>query len=172
MHNPRSRTIYDWALEGLSILFLTGTFYPLLFLGQFDDNSSIPVHFNIYGEIDRWGSPNALLHIPLLSLLFYCFLTFVERFYKKFNYPVKINTEKTELANVIYRLGVRLMRHLKLLLIILFCYVSNSTFCVTIGKCNGINMVVFTVAWLIGIIFLLLFFSKKMIKVKNSNSML
>lgn len=73
-HEIRSNYV-TVALLGIMIL-LTG--YGLLTLPE-----KIPIHFNLSGKADRWGSPINLLVIAVLSLLVEGLLWFTDRFIEK-----------------------------------------------------------------------------------------
>jgi hypothetical protein len=164
MHNPRIRTFYDWVLEILSMVFLIASFYPLFHIGKLND--VIPVHFNIYGEADGWGNRNTLCVIPLIAVIMYILLSGVEKYYKKFNYPVNpVKFKNEKITNTLYRMGIRLIRHLKLFAIMFFCYLSNVMFEVAVNKDDRLNMLALYL-WLVGVLIMLLFFAIKMFRLK------
>ena len=128
------RTYYDWILEGIAFLGLICAFLPLFYYNQLGDKKLIPTHYNMYGEIDGWEGRESLFVLALVVLLIYTGLLFTEKFYKKFNYPIKI---KDKNATHIYRTGIRLQRHLRALIMIFFAYLNISGLMVGLGKCSG-----------------------------------
>lgn len=130
MDNPLKKTCYDRVSEALSILSVAAAFFPLLFYKQLGDGNIIPIHYNSAGEIDGWGSRCVLWILPLLALLFYIGFSFLEKYYKKWNYPIKITTGN---AASVYRASVCLMRRLKLFCLIAFAYLNNSSLAVASG---------------------------------------
>lgn len=163
MNNPRGKTTYDRILETVSVLILCGTIFPFLHFGKLTENN-VPVHFGINGQADGWGSPYLLWFIPAIVVIIYIGLTYIEKQYKKFNYPVKIKNE--EVAGIIYRLGVRLIRHIKLIVTAIFCYMGNCVFLVATHKAERLYVPVFYL--LTGSMFIvILFYLIKMIRLKK-----
>lgn len=122
-HMPTRRTTYDWVIEIISFLSLIATCVPLFFYNRMNGNVSFPIHYNLYGKADGWGDRTFLLYFISAAIVLYVYLTFSERFYKRFLYPVKMNEQN---ASSIYRLGIRLRRHVKLFVMLIFAYMSNS----------------------------------------------
>jgi uncharacterized membrane protein len=74
-------------------LFFAGATVLLVFIQFSSLPAEIPTHFNIQGAVDRYGSKNTILFLPLLSLIIVCGLIFLTRFPHTFNYPTKITPE-------------------------------------------------------------------------------
>lgn len=53
----------------------------------------IPTHFGMDGNPNGWGSPVALLLLPVIALAVYLLITVVSRFPAAFNYPVRVTAE-------------------------------------------------------------------------------
>lgn len=119
MNNPLERTRYDRMIEALSLLALASSVIPLFFYTELGPGVRIPVHFNHAGEIDGWAGRSFLWQLPLLSAVFYIGLTWWEKRYKRFRYPFRVDPS-APYAQPVYRLGVRMMRHLKLFLLLIF----------------------------------------------------
>ena len=117
------RNTEDWILEILSFLGLLGCLYPLLFYGEFEAGEVFPMHYNFRGEVDGWTDRSILWILPVISVSIYLILLVSERFYRKFTYPVRVNDDNKE---QLYRLGVRMLRWLRLFIALLFCNVKNS----------------------------------------------
>ena len=162
MDTPLKRTCYDWVLEISAFLGLLGVFSPLCFYGRLSDKDLIPIHYNASGQIDGWGDRSDLLLLAFFTLLLYLGLFFGERFYKKFNYPVKIADHN---AGLLYRLAVRLLRHLKLLLVAFFAYLNISSLMVGLGEGSGANGTVM-ILYLVCLFALLIFYYVKMFSLK------
>ncbi|MDR1056481.1 MAG: DUF1648 domain-containing protein [Prevotellaceae bacterium] len=158
MGNPQKRTTYDWILETVSVLALLWSFCPLLFYGRLDDETLIPIHYNLDGEIDGWGERYFLWIIPLIALVFYIGLSVFEKYYKRSNYPYK-TTEKN--ANYLYRQRVQLSRHLKFFSILIFAYLNNSSYAIATGNGSGLSkfIMIFLMA---GLFISLIFFYVRM----------
>ncbi len=78
---------------------------------------TIPVHFNIKGEPDRFGGRQTLLFIPGISTLIYIMLTVMNKFPHVFNYPVKITEENAPRQ---YRYATRMVRYMKFAMSVIF----------------------------------------------------
>lgn len=50
----------------------------------------VPAHYNLSGVVDRWGSKNEILILPVIALLLYCLLSVVECFPQIWNIPFTI----------------------------------------------------------------------------------
>lgn len=102
------KSIYDWVIETLTTLCLLWSFYPFCFYSKF--TGPVPIHYNALGQVDIWGNRSFFWLLPLLSLTFYIGISISEKYYSKFNYPIKV-TEKN--ANSLYKLALGLLRHMK-----------------------------------------------------------
>jgi hypothetical protein len=159
MKNNIKKTTYDILLEIVAIAALLGSFYPLLFYNTIDSDVLIPVHYNFLGEADSWGGRSALWHMPLLGLTLYIGLSILQKYPEIYNYPCKV-TKKN--VNYIYRMGVRLVMHFKVLGLLLLAYINNSSYAAVIGKNFGQSNYVI-IFFIMGLLFLGVFFIFKMI---------
>lgn len=163
MDAPTKRNSYDRIIEILSLVCLLGTFVPLLFYKDLGEGTLIPIHYNASGQIDGWGDRSDLWHLPVIATLFYIGFTVLERFYKKFNYPVRVTASN---APVLYKLAVRMTRLLKLLILLLFAYLAIASHTTAIWKTSGINNWIMN-GMMTGLFAALLFYCIKMIEAKN-----
>lgn len=122
-HTKPKRSIYFWILEIATLLSLIWCFYPLLHYNTLI-NTTIPIHYDINGEVNAWGSRSFLWFLPLLSLAMYIGISVLEKYYPKLNYPVKVTPEN---AVPLYRLTLSLLRHVKFFVILLFAYINNAS---------------------------------------------
>jgi len=83
----------------------------------------IPIHFDLSGSPDGYGSKNTIWIIPGIVTLIIFLLNFLSRFPHKFNYISKINEDN---AAKKYKSSVRLLRILSFNISILFCYIIVS----------------------------------------------
>lgn len=92
-----------------------------MFVYAFDSINSlpetIPVHFDIKGQPDGYGSSLTLLGLPIIALILTVGLTILNKYPEIFNYTVKINEENAERQ---YRAATRLIRWLKVAIILTF----------------------------------------------------
>lgn len=115
-----SYTRFQKALEFITVIILLGTFiYLILSWGKLPDK--IPAHYNAAGIVDRWGSKNEILTLPIMSIVLYILLTIVSFFPSIWNAPVKI----TEGNRWFVYCNLKTMLILiKMEIIILFCYMT------------------------------------------------
>lgn len=109
------RTDYFLRITGFVIIvfvWLTAVYYYYYQLPEI-----ISVHFNLKGEMDRMGSKNHLLLIPLIASILFIFLSILLKFPDKFNYPMPITFENAQKQ---YKRGIRLIRWLNISLGIIF----------------------------------------------------
>ncbi len=122
----------------------------------------VPLHYDITGEVTRWGEPSSLWTSSVLALLVYLLLSALQKYPGVLNYPVKVTPDN---AKGLYALGMDLVRGLKLLLTLLFAYTGHVTFAVAVGK--GMRMSAFVIAaWLCLLVILLVTYWIKMQKLK------
>ena len=86
---------------------------------------TIPSHYNVVGEIDGYSGRISVFILPIVCLLVvYLPLTILQRFPNTYNFPVKVTEENAE---ILYTMGVRVIRCLKLLAIIIFALLLAET---------------------------------------------
>jgi len=134
MENHRKKTTYDKILEIVAIVALLAGFYPLLYYSSIDSNALFPTHYRFFGEIDGWGGRSTLWTMALIGLTFYVGLSVLQKFPKIYNYPCKVTEQN---ADYLYRLGVQLVRQVKVLCVFIMAYANNSIYRVVIGKDTG-----------------------------------
>jgi len=78
---------------------------------------TIAVHFDSGGEVDGYGSKFTIIILAILGTLLFIGLETLTRFPHTFNYPVPIDQGN---APVLYRLQVRMLRYLNLVIVCLF----------------------------------------------------
>jgi uncharacterized membrane protein len=62
--------------------------------------NEIPGHYNAAGVVDRWGSKNELLIMPIIITILYSLLTAVSFFPSIWNIPVETNEENIEFVYI------------------------------------------------------------------------
>lgn len=111
---------YDVFIEVACLLCLTGTLaYLFVTWGQIPDE--IPGHYNALGEVDRITSKGSLIALPIISWIFYIGLTVIGRFPQVWNTGVRITEENRDR---VYRVLKNMLGTLKLLLVIVFSYLT------------------------------------------------
>jgi hypothetical protein len=98
--------------------------------------SSVPTHFNAIGAIDGYGPKNALLIVPLVTVLLYCLLSLVCFFPESFNYPVPVTDENRGRLEPI---AFALLGWLKAELAWLFVYLTWGSIRAAVGQAQGLG---------------------------------
>ena len=105
----------------LTVLLFTVAL-PVFYFSDLPD--MIPKHYNIAGIPDSFGSKNIIIILPVISIIFYVGLTFLRRYPHIFNYPSEITDEN---AIKQYRIAVKMLRFLLLILLSAFAYITFAT---------------------------------------------
>ncbi len=83
--------------------------------------AQIPVHFDLAGRPDRWGTPEMLWLIPLMTAVIYSLMTLVARYPSAFNFPMRINpVTRPRLESI----ALNLISWLKVEVLGLFCWIQ------------------------------------------------
>jgi Protein of unknown function (DUF1648) len=81
------RVLEAFALVALAVQgFLTWR----AFVGPERLPARVPMHFDVAGNPDGWGSPASLLFFPGIAVFIYLLFSVVTRFPSAFNYPVRV----------------------------------------------------------------------------------
>jgi uncharacterized membrane protein len=125
----------DWVIEFVSLFFLLILIaLPLIFSKDLPEK--VPVHFNLAGDPDRYGTRLSLWLLPLVGFVTYLGMTILESFPQIYNYPVKITAE-----NIVkqYTMGTRLIRILKTVILIVYSFLSYQTIKTAMGNTIGLG---------------------------------
>ncbi|WP_033827088.1 SdpI family protein [Bacillus andreraoultii] len=103
------KTKSEWIFDSIgyttyiaSIVFLIGIW------GRLPDK--VPAHYNLAGEIDRWGSKWELLILPIIGGLTLIFMQILENYPEIHNYPSRLNEEN---AAQFYLISRKMLNQLK-----------------------------------------------------------
>jgi uncharacterized membrane protein len=113
----------DYLLEICSILILFSIVIVVM-VNYSTLQNIIPTHYNLTGAADSYGSKNTMWIYPLVAILFYVGLSIVIKYPHKFNYPITITNLNVKR---VYKLGIMVIRLIKLLFLVLLFYVSLKT---------------------------------------------
>jgi uncharacterized membrane protein len=113
----------DRLIELLSIVVL-GMIWGLLIFYYAKMPDIVPVHFDVKGQPDAYGSKHTLVVLPVIAVLLFTGMTILNRFPHIFNYPVKITPEN---ALRQYSVATRLIRILKLVIMFVFLMIEYFT---------------------------------------------
>lgn len=82
---------------------------------------SIPIHYNLRGEIDGYGSKLIIFLGPLIAAVVSAGMSLLNKYPHIFNYPATITEQNAERQ---YLLATRLFRFIKLAVAIIFIYIN------------------------------------------------
>jgi len=113
-------TKFQKVIEIITIILLI-SIWAYLILSWDTIPAKIPGHYNGAGVVDRWGSKNEILVMPIASIALYALLTMVSYFPSTWNIPVEITEENREF---VYRNVKTMLSLLKLEVITTFTYIT------------------------------------------------
>ncbi|WP_410222409.1 DUF1648 domain-containing protein [Pedobacter sp.] len=113
----------DIIIEALSIIVLV-TLAVITVVSYKNLPDIVPVHFNLAGGADRFGSKKEIFALPLIAIVIYTLLTILNRYPHIFNYPTQI-TEANALQQ--YTNATKLLRYLKLIIVSIFLLIFYFT---------------------------------------------
>ena len=119
--------------------------------------SEIPAHYNVVGEVDRWGSKGEMLILPIIGFVMWIGMTVLEKFPHLYNY---INLTK-ENARAQYLNGRLLINVLKNEIVLLFSYGTWKNVQVAIGDQDSLGV------WFLPVFLLIIFGSTVYFIVKS-----
>jgi hypothetical protein len=108
----------------------------------------IPVHFDLSGHADGFGSKVMLLSLPAVATLLFLGMTVLNRFPHVFNYPVPI-TETNARAQ--YTLATRMIRYYKCSIVFIFGLIAFKTIQLAHGHADRLGI------WVLPLILALVF---------------
>jgi uncharacterized membrane protein len=151
-NRPRKKVPFeplDIIVECVSIsLFVFLIIYTFLVYQQLPD--TIPTHFSYKGEVDDFGSKSVLVLLPILGIVLYVGLFFLNKYPHIHNYMVNI-TEENALKN--YRFSTRIVRYTNLFLAIVFTLIQYMMIVSAQGKTTSLGS--WIVPTIIGVSFII-----------------
>ncbi|PSL05762.1 DUF1648 domain-containing protein [Cecembia rubra] len=116
-------TAWDKILEGLGFLALVLLLViPIYYYPELPDR--IPKHYDATGQVTAYGGKGILWVMPIIGLITYAGLFFINKVPHIFNYPTEITTENAERQ---YRIATRMIRTLNVIIVYTFLYTSYGT---------------------------------------------
>ena len=85
-------TLYQRILSILSFLLLAGQILCLILRWNHLPDE-IPTHFGLSGQADAYGSKGSVILLPVISILIYLLMIFVEKFPELWNVPGHVTPE-------------------------------------------------------------------------------
>ena len=121
--------------------------------------NEIPMHYDLMGNVDRWGNKTELIILPIMTFLMCSFISVIELFPQVWNTGVKITEENKER---VYRILKNMVKTLKLVVIADFSFM-------TIYSLMGKNLPIwFSPVFLTLVFGDLIFWLVKLVKVSKS----
>lgn len=147
---------YDILVECVCLILLFGVFI-YLFLSWNSIPDKIPGHYDAMGNVDRVGSKNELLVLPIISWIMYLGMTVIGKFPQIWNTGVTVTEENKER---VYRVLKNMLSTIKLIIVAVFVYL-------TINSSQAISLSV----WFVPVFLILMFgsiiyFIIKLVRVK------
>lgn len=120
----------------------------------------VPTHFGLSGPPDSFGPKSSLLALPVIATVLYVGLTFVSRFPRVFNYPVKL-TEENQAR--LMPLGTAVVGWLKAEVLWIFAWLMLTTVQIALGRSSGLSAAFLPVS--LGVVAITVgFFWRRMLK--------
>lgn len=125
----------DKLLETVGIILLV-IIWTLNVFNYFKSPDVVPIHFNLSGQPDDYGSKVILLMIPIIPTVIYLGLTKLNKYPHIYNYITTITAEN---AKRHYTIATRMIRILKVSIALIFTIDILSTLLITLGIFNGLG---------------------------------
>lgn len=123
-------TFLDKTIEVIGMLALVAAgMIPVMFFYELPEQ--IPVHFDIAGSPDAYGSRKSILILPLVAIVLYGAIYFLSRFQHAFSYPVPVTAQN---HRPLLALTLQMLRLVRLALALLFLSLIASTVQVGLGE--------------------------------------
>jgi uncharacterized membrane protein len=98
---------------------------------------TIPSHFNSFGTPDGYGSKTSIIALPLIGVVLFFLLSFINKLPRKFiNYPYKITLENEERQ---HKNTIMMLAFLRTLLTLMFSYLTYYSIQTGLGKAEGLG---------------------------------
>lgn len=105
--------------KSLPILAL-GIGFAFAIIVGFSNVEIIPLHINIHGEVDNYGSKWELFILPAIALLIYLLMWWLERNPQLYNFPNSKKHSRKEQEKI----GVELISWLKVITVLIFVLIE------------------------------------------------
>jgi uncharacterized membrane protein len=121
MQRPKLKiklTWVDYTVEIFSFLvvLLTCILFAILWIKA---PQIVPIHYNMTGVADSYGSKSSLISLFVTSIIIYIGMTVLNRYPHIFNFPVLVTSSN---AYSLYKIAKRMLSVVKLLVCIMFLY--------------------------------------------------
>ena len=107
---------------------------PLFYYGDLPD--TIPTHFNAAGEPDQYGRKAVVWLLPLIGLVTYLGLLWLNKYPHIFNYMREITEEN---AYQQYQIATRMVRAMNVIIMWAFAYLTYAMIQISLGYMSGLG---------------------------------
>jgi uncharacterized membrane protein len=128
-------TQFDKVLEIGGIILLV-IIWTLTAFSYYQSPDTVPIHFNLSGQPDGYGSKMTLLFLPIIPTAIYFGLTQLNKYPHIYNYMAKITEENAKRQ---YTIATRLIRILKKSIVLIFTIDILSALLITLGVVDGLG---------------------------------
>lgn len=90
----------------------------------------IPIHFNAEGVVDGYGSKSMIWILLLVGSILYAGMTYLNKFPHVFSFTTTITPEN---ALQQYTITTKMLRYVKLLIVLIICYLLFKTIYIPLG---------------------------------------
>ncbi len=116
-------TIFDKIVEIICLILAIGV--PLYIIINWSNiPDPLPMHYDLAGNVDRWGDKTELIILPIVTLIMYAFMSAIGYFPQVWNTGVSITEENRER---VYRTLKYLVKTMKLIVVVDFSYMTINT---------------------------------------------
>lgn len=167
MKRPRIKiknTFLDYLLEIVSLACLMGIII-LFLLYWIKFPNIIPIHYNISGEADSFGSKWILLILPIAGIFTYFGMTFLNKYPHIFNFPVEVTDQN---VFQLYKIGKRTILSLKTVISLMLLYICFAQVLTFVFQRTGMLSVVIILFFVVVVILIPIFAAIAMAKTKNT----
>ena len=145
----------DLIIEGIGILGLIALItLPFMYYNLLPE--TIPRHFGITGEVDAYSGKGLIWILPLIGILMYVGMFWLNKYPHIFNYPQEITKENAERQ---YKMATRMIRVLNAIITCVFAYITYTIIQTALGNQEGLGSL-FTPVFLILVFGTLVYFLK------------
>lgn len=127
---PIDKVMEFFGFLGLLILIIL----PIYFFDKLPE--TIPIHYGAKGMPDGFGGKEAIWLVPIIGLIIYFGLIWINKYPHAFNYTQKVTKEN---ARRLYTNSTRMIRILNAIITGIFAYITYSTIQTALGNQNGLG---------------------------------
>lgn len=131
-----SKTKSEWVWDVIGYTCYIGSIVFLLTIWNRLPNQ-VPAHFNLAGEVDRWGSKWELIILPIIGGITLIIMQFLEKHPEVHNYPSRLNESN---APQFYLLSRKMLNQVKNMCSLIFTAIilESVTIALKWGKGFGV----------------------------------